>query len=166
MVTSPVKAVNPMDAKMTPAQVARRKFKSGLLRKPLDCRLSAMEALGELFTLLDRFRGLVAEQGVSVDTVHAALAYYLPSTPAVLADFCPIPDPPIGAFCDWVMSLDNPQFLGVLFIQVDPGTSKPAYGAVGFGVPFMGGPDAAGRLLAAQQKHFFAIQKVLDLIRH
>ena len=85
--TSPeTTSTNPLDARMTPAQIARRKFKATLPRKIHNRRLSAMEALGETFTLLDRFRGMVTEQKQDPDvTLHAALAYCQPEAdPAML----------------------------------------------------------------------------------
>lgn len=145
---------NPLDSMMTRAQVARRKFKSTLPRKIENRRLSPLEALGETFTLFDRFRGMVGEQGPDPDvTLHAALAYCLPeSDPAMLGDTLLIPGHSnVGGFCDGVMKLDRPQFLGVVFIQLDPDTNDPKYKWVSFCAQFMGGPEAESRLHYAQK---------------
>src|ERR1035441_5978208 len=89
------RAVNPMDDKMTPAQVARRKFKSGLPRKIENRRLSSMEALGETFTLFVRFRDLVAAEGVDPNTVQAGLVYCQPeSHPETFEAMVRLPEPP------------------------------------------------------------------------
>lgn len=169
MVTSPedVKIVNPLDAKMTPAQIARRKFKSGLPRKPQNRRPSAMEALGSLFTLLDQFAGLIAEQGQDPDkTLHAALAFHSPDSPSV-ADVATLPNRSgLGKFCDAVMELSNPVFLGVVFVQVDPDPDvKPAYKFVSFCVPFAGSPEDTGRLLTAQKIYLHKIEQTAKALR-
>jgi hypothetical protein len=162
-----VKTVNPLDAKMTPAQIARRKFKSGLPRKIPNRVLSPMEALGETFTLLDRFRGLVVyEKGdpAAATTVYAALAYSLPAPAAKFVYTMTVPEPPIGKFCDAVLALghDNAQFLGVVFIHVDPDAENRAYKAVSFVAQFVGGSEAEGRLLAAQKDELARVQKTLE----
>jgi hypothetical protein len=167
------KAANPLDSTMTPAQVARRKFKSSLPRKLENRRLSAEAALGETFTLLDRFRGLVTEEMrtlEAVKTIYAALAYCLPeSEPAMLADSLPVPEPGMieafGAFCEMALSLDKPLFLGVVFVQVDPDAESPAYRSVTFAAPFMGGPEATARLRYAQEKELLRIRKTLEDIK-
>ena len=169
MMTSPeTKATNPMDAKMTPAQVARRKFKSTLPRKLQNRRLSAMEALGDLFTLFDRARGMVAEQGQDPEiTLHAALAFCLPdSEPATLGKAILLPGRPrIGDFCNEVMKLDRPLFLGVVFIQFDPDTENANYKWASFCAQFMGGPEAEGRLLYAQQMLLEEIKKTTKKLK-
>lgn len=145
---------NPLDSMMTPAQVARRKFKSTLPRKIENRRLSALEAIGKTATLLDSFRGVVAEHGQNPDvTLHAALAYCLPeSDPAMLGNAVLIPGPSdIAPFCEGVMKLDRPLFLGVVFIQLDPDTDDPKYKWVSFCAQFMGGPEAESRLMYAQK---------------
>lgn len=171
MMTSPdtLKSTNPLDARMTPAQIARRKFKSSLPRKVENRRLSAVAALGELFTLLDRFRGTVAEAlrtPDAVKTIYAALVYCLPeSKPAMLADTLPVPEPggtSFGAFCEEAMALDRPLFLGVVFVQVDPHAENSAYKAVSFVTQFMGGPEAEARLHYAQEKELLKIQKDME----
>jgi hypothetical protein len=148
---------NRLDAMMTRAQVARRKFKSALPRKILNRRLSAMEALAEVFTLFDRFRGMVAEQGLERDTVQAGLVYCLPeSDPSVFAATVPLPKPSeIGPFVEKVTALDRPLFLGAFFSQEDPDTDNPIYKRVMFCAQFMGGPEAEGRLLAARKRQHF-----------
>jgi len=170
VVTSPEseKVKNPLDDKMTRAQIARRKFKSALPRKAQNRRPSTMEALGELFTLFDRFRSVVAEQGQDPDALlHAALAYHLPkSDPATVAHIATLPyASEVGKFCDEVMKLDRPEFLGVVFVQVDPDADKQEYKAVSFCVPFSGAPEDAGRLLTAQKVFLHKIQEVIKGLR-
>jgi hypothetical protein len=159
------------DSMMTPAQIARRKFKSMLPRKPQNRSLSPMQALGELFTLLDQFRGMVRAEKQSMDaaqTIYAALAYALPGT-AKLALALTVPEPgkKVGPFCEAVMGLErkSPVFLGVVFVQVDPDAENTAYKAVSFVVPFMSGPDAEARLLFAQKEELAKIQKVAEGVK-
>lgn len=165
------KTANPLDSMMTPAQVARRKFKSSLPRKVENRRLSAEAALGETFTLLDRFRGIVTAEmrnPEAVKTVYAAIAYCLPeSKPTMLADTLPVPEPgtkkAFGTFCEKVLSLDKPLFLGVVFVQVDPDRRDDrVYGATCFVTQFMGGPEAIARLRYAQEKELLKIQKDME----
>ncbi|MGB8095890.1 MAG: hypothetical protein WCF17_01970 [Terracidiphilus sp.] len=145
------------DSMMTPAQIARRKFKSSLPRKLDNRRLSAMEALGATFSLFDRFRAMVAAEGVDPNTTQAGLVYVLPeSNPAVFAATITLIDPSgpeIAAFSMRVTALDRPLFLGVLFMQEDPDPDvNPDYKRVAFCAQFMGGPEAEGRLLAARKR--------------
>lgn len=155
------------DSMMTPAQIARRKFKSMLPRKPQNRTLAPMQALGETFTLLDQFRGMVMAERQSkaaAKTVYAALAYSLPDA-AKLAYTLPVPEPgKIGGFCDTVMALERkePLFLGVVFVQVDPDAENTAYKAVSFVVPFVSGPDATARARYAQETELLKIQKDLE----
>jgi hypothetical protein len=153
---------------MTPAQIARRKFKSSLPRKPQNRRPSVMEALGSLFTLLDQFAGCIAEQGQDPDqTLHAALAYHLPETdPGRVAKIATLPERSgLGKFCDEVAALPGPVFLGVVFVQVDPDAEKQAYKAVSFCVPFAGTPEDAGRLLTAQKECLYEIEQIAKALR-
>lgn len=159
------------DSMMTPAQIARRKFKSMLPRKPQNRSLSPMQALGETFTLLDQFRGMVMaekESKAAAKTVYAALAYSLPDA-AKLAFTLTVPEPGkmIGPFCEMVMGLEKkaPVFLGVVFVQVDPDAENTAYKAVSFVVPFMSGPDAEARLVYAQKEELTKIQKVAEGVK-
>lgn len=161
------KTVNRLDSMMTPAQVARRKFKSSLPRKVENRRLSAMEALGETFKLLDRFRTMVVEETripEAVNTVHAALAYCLPEAdPATLAYTVTVPEPPnVGTFCDTIMSLDRPLFLGIVFLQFDPYTDSQQYKTTCFVTQFMGGPEAVARLRYAQEKELLKVRKHME----
>src|SRR5690348_8862709 len=116
------------DTMMTPAQIARRKFKSMLPRKIENRVLSPMQALGETFTLLDKFRGMVRAEKRQMDaakTVYAALAYTLPSANKLaLTLTVPEPGKKVGPFCETVIGLErkNPTFLGVVFVQVDMDT--------------------------------------------
>lgn len=165
------RAVNKLDDMMTPGQVARRKFKSGLPRKPQNRILAPMHALGECFTLLDQFRDAVVAEKQSkaaAKTIHAALAYSLPDA-SKLAYTLPVPEPgKIGGFCETVLSLErkSPRFLGVVFVQVDPDAKKTPYKAVSFAVPFMSGPDAEARLQFAQREELTKIQRVLEGLRN
>jgi hypothetical protein len=164
------KAVNRLDSMMTPGQVARRKFKSALPRKPQNKELSPMQALGELFTHLDRFRDMVAaekQDRAAANNVYAALVYSLPdSVKLALTITVPHPGEKIGEFCETVMGLERPSFLGVVFVQVDPDAGSTAYKAVSFVVPFVSGPDAEARLVYAQRQELTKIQKVLEGIRN
>jgi hypothetical protein len=156
------------DSMMTPAQIARRIFKSSLPRKPQNRKMSAMEALGETFTLFDRFRNVVAEQGQNADeTVLAALAYWLPeSDPATVAQIRWLPNPSgVAAFSKDVMALPQPAFLGAVFVQVDPDAEKDAYKAVSFCVPFVGGDEEAGRLLVAQRMLLLKLQETTKRVK-
>lgn len=165
------KGANPMDDMMTPAQVARRKFKSSLPRKPQNRSLSPLQAIGETFTLLDQFRGVVRAEKQKMDaakTVYAALAYALPDA-VKLASTLTVPEPEkIGRFCDTVIGLEhkNPRFLGVVFVQVDPDAKSAAYKAVSFVVPFVSGPEAEARLFFAQREELSKIQKTAEGLRN
>jgi hypothetical protein len=155
------------DSMMTPAQIARRKFKSMLPRKIENRTLSPMQALGETFTLLDKFRDMVQAEKPRMDpakTVYAALAYTLPNA-VKLALTLPVPDPgKIGPFCESVFGLarKNPTFLGLVFIQVDLDTKHPEYKAVSFVVPFKTGANAEARLHFAQKEELTRGQKIAE----
>jgi hypothetical protein len=159
------------DSMMTPAQIARRKFKSSLPRKAQNRTVSPMQALGETFTLLDQFRDMVHAEKQKMDaakTVYAALAYTLPDA-AKLAFTLTVPEPgKIGPFCETVLELERKSaaFLGVVFVQVDPDAEKAAYKAVSFVVPFVSGPDAEARLLFAQKEELTKIQKKAEGLRN
>lgn len=129
-----------------------------------------MQALGETFTLLDQFRGMVRAEKQKMDaakTVYAALAYTLPNA-AKLALTITVPEPDkIGPFCETVMGLErkNPTFLGVVFVQVDPDAENTAYKAVSFVMPFMSGLDAEARLVFARKEELTRIQKVAEGVK-
>lgn len=154
------------DKLMSPAQIARRKFKSALPRKPQNRTVSPMQALGETFTLLDQFRGMVRTETQRMDsdkTVYAAIAYELPGA-SKLAFTITVPEPgAIGPFCDVVLGLEKkaPSFLGVVFVQVDTDTKNSAYETVSFVVPFMSGPDAEARLVFARKE----VQRVIEGVK-
>jgi hypothetical protein len=164
------KAVNRLDSTMTPAQVARRKFKSALPRKPQNRILTPMQALGETFTLLDNFRGVVMAEKQSKAaalTVYGSLAYSLPKS-TKLAHTIPVPEPgEIGAFCEAVLALEQKDalFLGVVFVQTDPDAENTAYKAVSFVAQFMSGPDAEARLLYAQKLELSRVQSILEVLK-
>jgi hypothetical protein len=148
------KRKNPLDATMTKTQVVRRKFKSALPRTIKNRVLSKMEALARTMELFDRLRSEMKAAGLDENNVYAGLIYCQPETKGmerVLANVVVLPKPgDIAAFCDGVMGLDKPLFLGVLFAQRDPDATKAAYKNVVFVWPFMLGPEAEGRLLAAR----------------
>lgn len=162
------KADNPLDRMMTAAQIARRKFKSGLPRprKPQTKRLSPMQALGETFRLLDEFRDTLREETGNADTstIYAALAYALETK---LVFTLTVPDPAgVGVFCDEVMKLKDPTFLGVVFVQVDLDTKSPEYRAVSFAVPFISGTDADELLLMRARRNLITeVEKTLRSLR-
>ena len=60
---------------------------------------------------------------------------------------------------DVVVGLDNPRFLGVLFLQHDPDAKKAEYEDVLFVWPFLNGPEDAARLLHARQRQLELTRK-------
>lgn len=148
------KSANRLDEMMTPAQIARRKFKSTLPRKIHNRRLTAMEALSQVFDLFDRFRGAVVNEGLDSNTILAGLVYCLPETnPSLFADTIRLPDPSeIVPFCEKVAALDRPLFLGTFFLQLDPDAKKVEHAAVVFCAQFLGGAEAEARLLYARKQ--------------
>jgi hypothetical protein len=155
-----------MDARMTPAQVARRKFKSTLPRKFEGRTVFAMQALGEMFTLLDQFRSCAREAAQNMDAakaIYAAVAYSLPND-AKLAFTSTVPEPgeKIGPFCDAMIDLENPIFLGVVFVQVDPAAKKAEHRAVSFVVPFKTDLDSIARLRYAQSVELIRIKQMTE----
>lgn len=150
------------DVQMTPAQIARRKFKSLLPRKLKNRTLSPMQALAQTLGLLDTFMGMVCEEKQSMDaakTIYAAIAYKKENAPR-LAYTIGIPEPgQADNFYETVLALEA-EFLGVVFIQVDFDTDNPAYQAVSFVVPFMTGSDAEARLVYAQKEELTKIRAV------
>jgi hypothetical protein len=157
MATPTRKSANRLDAKMTPTQVVRRKFKSGLPRTIENRMLSPMEAMARTMELLDRLIRETAEAGLDPSNVHAGLVYHQPQTKgeeAVLARTIALPpdSKEIGKFADKVAKLDKPRFLGILFLQHDPDADKAEYENVLFVWPFLNGPDDAARLIAARDQ--------------
>jgi len=151
------KSANPLDAAMTPTQVVRRKFKSGLPRTIENRVLSPMEAMARTMELLDRLMSETAAAGLDPSTVHAGLVYHQPQTKGqegVLARTIVLPpnSKEIGKFVDAVVKLDAPRFLGVLFLQHDPDAKQDVYKDVLFVWPFLNGPDDAARLVAARNQ--------------
>jgi len=150
---------NPLDDMMTRAQVVRRRFKSGLPRKPESRELSPMEAMARTMELFDRFRNMMQAEGegLSKDHVQAALVFYQPRTKGmehVLAQTVVLPKPEkIGEFANAVMALDKPVFLGLLFLQHDVDAAKAGdtkQENVLFGLAFTTLFDAPARVLAAR----------------
>jgi hypothetical protein len=145
------KSANPLDDTMTPTQVVRRKFKSGLPRTIENRQLSPMEAIGKTFELFDRLLNGMEEAGLKESNASAGLVYY--NDCGVFAETIALPEPKpeaIGEFVKKVMSLKKPVFLGVIFLQHDPDTKKTEYRNVVFVWPFIGGPDAERRLIIAR----------------
>ena len=154
---APLETNNPLEERMTRAQVARRRFKSGLPRKPDSRELSSLEALARTASLFDRLRSEMQAVGVNPDNASAALVFYQPHTKgmeSVLAQTVHLPKPEgIAKFCERVMALDRPVFLGVLFIQHDAEAKRAGderQTNVCFGVAFTTQHDAPARMLAAR----------------
>jgi hypothetical protein len=146
---------NPLDSMMTKAQVVRRKFKSGLPRSPQNKALSKLEALSRTLELFGRFMTEMDAAGLLESDVTADLVYCQPETPGaepVVTAALPAPQH-IGKFCDGIMALDKPRFLGVLFIQTDrEAADKPDKHHVLVTCPFLDDADSKLRLLAARRK--------------
>ncbi|MBZ5532715.1 MAG: hypothetical protein LAO20_14885 [Acidobacteriia bacterium] len=141
---------------MTKTQVVRRKFKSALPRTIQNRLLSKMEAMARTMELFDRLRNEMEGAGLNKNHASAGLVFCQPETKGkahVLAETIALPKPEeIGVFVERVMALDKPLFLGVLFIQEDPDADKSEQKRVAFVWPFMAGPEAEGRLLAARNQ--------------
>jgi len=142
---------------MTRAQVARRRFKSSLPRKVSHAELSVEIAVARTMELLGRFRDEVVDEGLSADSVQAALVYCQPHTKgkeAILAQVMVVPErSKFGAFFDAAFALDRPVFLGMLFLQHDAEATKARdakQASVMFGCEFTKSHDAEARLLAAR----------------
>ncbi len=156
----PVQSKNPLDKMMTPAQVARRRFKSSLPRKQGQRDLAPMEAIGHMMNVFTRFMQEMEGVGLDPQDVKAAIVYYQPKTKGkehVLAQTEVLPTKPadVGAFCEKILLLDKPVFLGMLFEQHDRKAEKNADAKqawVAFGVPFTEAHDAAARLIAARDQ--------------
>ena len=150
------KTANPLDATMTKTQVVRRKFMSALPRRIENRRLSPMEALARTMQLFDKLRSEMVEAGLKEDNVRAGLVFCQPETKGmehVLAQTVVLPKPgEIGTFCDQVMEIHKPLFLGVIFSQHDPDANRPEYKNRVFVAPFMAGPEAEGRMIAARDQ--------------
>lgn len=154
---APLETNNPLEERMTRAQVARRRFKSGLPRKPGNVELSWEKALVRTVDMFDDFRNQMRAVGLSPEDVSTALVYFQPHTKGmeqVLAQTVPLPKPEgIEKFAGGVRSLDKPVFLGVLFLQHDKDAEKAGdtkQANVIFGTPFTTAYDAPARMLAAR----------------
>jgi hypothetical protein len=155
MVEAPTeKKANPLDTTMTTTQVVRRRFKSKLPRTVQNRALSKMEAMARTMELFDQLRDEMHAAGLNPDDAQAGLVFYQPETPGKereLVETIRLPRPEeIGPFVEKVMALDKPHFLGVLFAQSDPQATKAEYKTVAFVYPFLNGPEAEARLLAAR----------------
>jgi hypothetical protein len=141
---------------MTKTQVVRRRFMSGLPRRIENRQLSKLEAIARTMQLFDSLRSAMAEADLNEKHVRAGLVYCQPETKGhehILAQTIVLPAPDkIGSFCDRVMALDKPLFLGVIFNQHDPDTDKPDYRDRVFAAQFMTGAEAEGRLIAARDQ--------------
>ena len=157
---APLETNNPLEERMTRAQVARRRFKSGLPRKPGNVELSWMQALARTADLYDGLRNEMRAVGVNPEHAQAALVYFQPhARDGVLAQVVPLPKPDkMTEFCERVMSLDKPVFLGVLFLQHDAEAEKAGdikQTNVLFGTAFTTAHDAEARMLAARESQRF-----------
>lgn len=141
---------------MTKTQVVRRKFMSALPRKIPNRQLSSMEAMARTMELFDKLRSDMAEAGLDENNVRAGLVFCQPKTKGkehILAETFILPKPKeIGSFCDRVMNLQEPLFLGVIFSQHDPDADRPEYRDRVFVAPFLTGSEAEGRLIAARDQ--------------
>lgn len=118
-----------------------------------------MSAIAKAMELYERFRSeMAAVPGLSSSDVSAGLVYVQPETPGLeqATGVALIPDPDkgnVGMFVETTLALDKPVvFLGVIFIQTDHEATKPEQRHVIFVWPFMGGPEAEKRLLAARKQ--------------
>jgi hypothetical protein len=150
---------NPLDSTMTKTQIVRRRFMSELPRRIENRILSPLEALARTMQLFDKLRNAMRAAGLDANNVRAGIIYCQPETErigeavTVLAETIALPDHgKIGSFCNRVMALDKPLFLGVIFSQHDPDTTKPEYRDRVFVAPFMNGPEAESRLIAARNQ--------------
>lgn len=166
-----VHSKNPLDDMMTRAQVVRRRFKSGLPRKPENRELSAMEAMARTMELFDKFRNEMEAAGLSKDHVECGLVFFQPRTKGqehVLARTIVLPKPEkIGDFANAVMAVDRPVFLGLIFLQHDIDAGKAGdvkQENVLFGLAFTTHFDAAARVLAARtnQQAKGGLKKLMD----
>lgn len=155
---APLETNNPLEREMTRAQVARRRFKSGLPRKPGNVELSWMQALARTADLFDGLRNEMRTVGLNPDHAQAGLVYFQPHTKGlenILALTVPLPKPEtIAEFAEHIMALDRPVFLGVLFLQHDAEADKAGdtkQANVLFGIPFTTAYDAPARMLAARE---------------
>jgi len=147
------KKPNPLDAVMTKAQVARRKFKSALPRKPENRELTALEAMGRTMLLIDRFRGEMASEELSPDDVEAALIYSWRDGKNLETDVVKLPKPKdIAGFADRVMAVRNPRFLGVLFLQRDHQAEKDEKKSTIFVFPFLTDPQSKKLMIEARNR--------------
>jgi hypothetical protein len=157
---APLETNNPLEMRMTRAQVARRRFKSSLPRKPANVELSWMQALARTVDMFDGLRDAMSAVGVNPDHAQAALVYFQPhARDGVLAQVVPLPKPgKMAEFCEHVMSLDKPVFLGVLFLQHDAEAEKAGdtkQANVLFGTALTTAHDAEARMLAARESQRF-----------
>jgi hypothetical protein len=140
---------------MTTAQVVRRKFKSALPRRIENRRLSNFEAMARIMDLFGTFREEMKAAGLDESDVFAGLVYCQPFTKGeegVLARTVVLDPEHTENFVKKVMALDQPLFLGVMFLQLDHGAEKPEKRSTLFVWPFMAGPEAEKRLLAARKQ--------------
>jgi len=157
---APLATNNPMEERMTRAQVARRRFKSGLPRKPGNVELTWMQALGRTAELFEGLRNEMRAVGANPDHAQAALVYFQPSArDGVLAQVLPLPKPEkMTEFCEQIMALEKPVFLGLLFLQHDAEAEKSRdtkQANVLFGIAFTTAHDAEARMLAAKESQRF-----------
>ena len=155
----PVQSKNPLDKTMTPAQVARRRFKSSLPRKQGQRDLAPMEAIGHMMNVFTRF--MQEMEGVGLDPQASKRPSCITNRKPRAKNTCsPNRGPTDQArrrrrILEKILLLDKPVFLGMLFEQHDRKAEKNADAKqawVAFGVPFTEAHDAAARLIAARDQ--------------
>ncbi len=142
---------NPLFDAMTPAQIARARFKSELPRKAQALNLTKLGAISRTLGLFDRFIQIAREAGCKTPRINLALAYYVPGDSA-LARVILFSERRTPGFVADVMGLSNPIFLGLSFLQHDPDTERRDLEDVSFGTLFVSDPDEQGRFVAAHKR--------------
>ena len=151
-------SANPLDATMTPTQVSRRRFKSSLPRRIENRLISKLGAIARVFELFDRLGEEMKGAGADRSNAQVGLMYTQPNTKGqehVLARTIALDASGahgFGLFCEAVMALDEPLFLGALFYQHDPDADSPTQRHILFVAQFMASPEANGRMLAARDE--------------
>jgi hypothetical protein len=142
-----------MEAVLTSAARARRRFKAGRPAKVTNEMLSPLDAMGRAVREFQKLQNLMqAEQGEAFEfaDTKAALIYVVDEAPHA-AWLPPTPDG-IGEFVAYVnsLALQNPIFLGMLFRQIDREAKSPDKKDVFWVLQFWGGPLAEKHLRDAR----------------
>src|SRR5579871_2503133 len=90
---APLETNNPLEERMTRAQVARRRFKSSLPRKIDNVELSWTKALTRTADLFDDFRNEMRAAGANPEHVQAGLVFFQPHVKEILAQTVTLPTP-------------------------------------------------------------------------